>query len=59
MSGIRRLKTSFLLPLDWEDQKDLENNLETALSITEGRTSKQPAPSRNLFFQFYKLNLKF
>ncbi|KAI6189694.1 Protein kinase domain-containing protein [Aphelenchoides bicaudatus] len=41
MEGVRRLKTNFSKPYDWEDAKELEKSADTALSITEGRKSNQ------------------
>ena len=52
MNGIRRLKTNFSKPYDWEDTKDVENAVDTALSITEGRKAKQNKLTRKWLLKF-------
>lgn len=56
MTGIRRLKTNFSKPYDWEDSKDLENAVDTALSIIEGRKTKKVTLTRKWIFGISKLS---
>ncbi|KAI6178900.1 Protein kinase domain-containing protein [Aphelenchoides besseyi] len=46
MTGVRRLNTNFSKAYDWEDEKDLEEVIDTALSITDGRKPKQKGPTQ-------------
>ncbi|KAI6194112.1 Protein kinase domain-containing protein [Aphelenchoides besseyi] len=47
MTGVRRLNTNFSKAYDWEDEKDLEEVIDTALSITDGRKPKQKGPTQS------------
>lgn len=52
MKGVKRLKTDFCAPYDWEEDKDLQEDIHTALEFSD-KENKKPLTSKFIPFHFF------